>query len=439
MAKKLYIIDGHAHIYAAYYAPMRGQLSSPAGEPTKAVYIFTMALLGLIERHKPDMVAVALDSKAKTFRSDIYPEYKANRPPMPDDLPPQIDRIEEILGAMNIPRLRLDGYEADDIIGTLAKKAAADGHQCLICSKDKDMLQLIDEDISTFDIKTDTKTDLEAMIEKMGVTPEQFIDCLALQGDTSDNVPGIPDVGPKTALTWIQKYGSIENLYEHVDEIKGKRGDNLRRFKDQADMSKELVTINCDIPIEIDYDQLARRDFDKAKLAEVFTELGFSRLLTQLGLTADATPAAGTSSIETASVETDGNDYRLIDTPEEFEGFLAELKKQRLFAVDTETTSVDAMRADLVGMSFSWQVNQGFYLPVRAPLGARHLEIESVRSGLAPILADEKVKKIGQNIKYDLLVLRNAQMPIKGVYCPSKRANADQGGLLRHDGGLLLP
>ncbi len=416
MAKKLYIIDGHAHIYAAYYAPMRGQLTSPIGEPTKAVYIFTMALLGLIERHKPDMLAVALDSKAKTFRSDIYPEYKAHRPPMPDDLPPQIDRIEQILEAMNIPRLRLDGYEADDIIGTLAKKAAADGHQSLICSKDKDMLQLIDEHISTFDIKTDTKTDVRAMVEKTGITPEQFIDCLALQGDTADNVPGIPDVGPKTALTWIRKYGSIENLYEHVDEIKGKRGDNLRKFRDMADMSKELVTIDCDAPIKIDYDDLARKDFDKAKLAEIFTELGFSRLLMQLGLTADSALAEGTSFEEPASTKTAGHDYQLIDTPEKFDTFLAELKTQELFAVDTETTSVNAMRADLVGMSFSWKSHQGYYLPVRVPLGAKHLKIETVRRQLAPILADEKVRKIGQNIKYDLLILRNAQMPIKGVY-----------------------
>ena len=416
MAKKLYIIDGHAHIYAAYYAPMRGQLTSPAGEPTKAVYIFTMALLGLIERHKPDMLAVALDSKAKTFRSDIYPEYKAHRPPMPDDLPPQIDRIEQILEAMNIPRLRLDGYEADDIIGTLAKKAAADGHQSLICSKDKDMLQLIDEHISTFDIKTDTKTDVRAMVEQMGITPEQFIDCLALQGDTSDNVPGIPDVGPKTALTWIQKYGSIENLYEHVDEIKGKRGDNLRKFRDMAEMSKKLVTIDCDVPVKIDYDELARKDFDKARLAEIFAELGFSRLLTQLGLTADSALVEETSFAGPAPAKTAGHDYQLVDTPEKFDTFLAGLKKQKLFAVDTETTSVDAMRADLVGMSFSWQAHQGFYLPVKAPLGARHLEIETVRHQLAPILADEEVKKIGQNIKYDLLILRNAQMPIRGVY-----------------------
>ena len=164
MAKELYIIDGHAHIYAAYYAPMRGQLSGPAGEPTKAVYIFTMALLGLIQRRKPDMLVVALDSKAPTFRSDIYPEYKANRPPMPDDLPGQIERIEQILDAMNIPMLRVDGFEADDIIGTLAKRAGADGHDCLLCSKDKDLLQLLDEHVSLYDMKTDTLTDVVAMV-----------------------------------------------------------------------------------------------------------------------------------------------------------------------------------------------------------------------------------------------------------------------------------
>ncbi len=420
MAKKLYIIDGHAHIYAAFFAPTGGTWTSPAGEPTKAVYIFTMALLGLIERHKPDMLVVALDSKAKTFRHDMYPEYKANRQEMPDDLPPQIDRIEQILEAMNIPKLRLDGFEADDIIGTLAKKAAADGHESLLCSKDKDLLQLIDEHISTFDIKTDTKTDVAAMVEKIGVRPEQFIDCLALQGDTSDNVPGIPDVGPKTALTWIQKYGSMENLYEHVDEIKGKRGDNLRKFKDMADMSKELVTIDCNVPIEIEYEELALKEPDEARLAEIFAELGFKNLLAKLGLH-DARSSAsesGTASDvgQAESARTVTKDYQLVDTPEKFAKFLAKLREQTLFAVDTETTSVNAMRADLVGMSFSWRANQGFYLPVRAPLGAQHLDLETVRRELAPILADQGVRKIGQNIKYDLLVLRNAQMPIGGVY-----------------------
>ena len=415
MAKELYIIDGHAHIYAAYYAPMRGQLSGPTGEPTKAVYIFTTALVGLIQRRQPDMLVVALDSKAPTFRSDIYPEYKAHRPPMPEDLPGQIGRIEQILEAMNIPMLRVDGFEADDIIGTLAKRAGGDGHNCLLCSKDKDLLQLLDERVSLYDIKTDTLTDVAAMVEKMGVRPEQFIDCLALQGDTSDNVPGVPDVGPKTAQSWIQKYGSMENLYEHVDEIRGKRGDNLRTFKDQAELSRELVTIDCDVPLAIDYSDLELKKPDEPKLIQLFTELGFSRILSQLGLKAEKSFSVPSDELDVAP-KNDAKDYQLIDTPEKFEAFLAELKKQTLFAVDTETTSTEAMRADLVGLSFCWEPGRAFYLPVKAPLGATHLEIETIREKLAPILADESVKKIGQNIKYDMLVLRNAQMPIRGIH-----------------------
>ncbi len=427
MAKTLYIIDGHAHIYAAYYAPMGGQLTGPSGEPTKATYIFTMAILGLIQKRKPEMLVVALDSKAPTFRKEMYDDYKANRKEMPEDLPGQIDRIEQILEAMNIPTIRLDGFEADDIIGTLAKKAGADGHDCLICSKDKDLLQLIDEHIYTLDIKTDTLTDVKAMFERMGIRPEQFIDCLALQGDTSDNVPGVPDVGPKTALGWIQKYGSLENLYEHIDEIKGKRGDNLRKFKDQAELSKKLVTIDCNVPVDVDYDNFKLSKYNEAKLKEIFIELGFNRLLMQLGMTAESSPAAqgsptvsGSTSSESQAASHEpratGHDYRLIDTQEKFEKFYQELKKQKLFAIDTETTSIHAMRAELVGMSFSWQPERGFYLPVKAPLGSKHLQIEVVRQKLAPILEDETFKKIGQNIKYDMLVLRNAQMPIKGVH-----------------------
>ena len=423
MAKKLYIIDGHAHIYAAYYARMR-PLTSPSGEPTNATYIFTTALLGLIQRQNPDMLVVAMDSKAPTFRSEIYPQYKAHRPPMPDDMPAQIDRIEQILTAMNIPILRLDGFEADDIIGTLTKKAAASGIDAYICSKDKDMLQLLDKYVYTFDIKTGEQTNLDSMLTEMKISPAQFIDCLALQGDTADNVPGIPDVGPKTALAWIQKYGSIENLYDHIDEIKGKRGQNLQKFKDNLTLGKRLVTIDCDIPLEIDYEAFAVKDFDKAKLAQIFTELGFNRLLTQLGLAASAdtqpaevaAPAVTKDLDKPACAKTLRHNYQLVDTKEKFDKFLTRLKKQNLFAIDTETTSVDAMRADLVGISFSWQPQEGFYLPVKAPLGSKHLDAATVRRTLAPILADEKVKKIGQNIKYDLLVLQNAQMPVKGVY-----------------------
>jgi len=414
MTKKLYIIDGHAHIYAAYYAPMRQMLTSSTGEPTKATYIFTNAVIGLIQRQKPDMLVVAMDSKAPTFRSDIYPEYKANRPPMPEDLPKQIDRIEQILEAMNIPVFRLDGFEADDIIGTLAKKAAADGYDSMICSKDKDLLQLIDEHICTYDIKTDTITDEKAIVEKMEIMPKQFIDCLALQGDTSDNVPGVPDVGPKTALDWIRKYGSMENLYEHVDEIKGKRGDNLRKFKEQALMSRELVTIDCDVPIEIEYKDMELKNFNEEKVTEIFNELGFNRLIMQLGLTSQSTSLS--SELKNKEKENGTKNYQLIETQEKFDNFLSELKKQKLFAIDTETTSTNPMRAELVGMSFSWQSQTGYYLPVKAPLGVKHLDINNIRPELAPILANTNIKKIGQNIKYDMLVLQNAKLPLGGVF-----------------------
>ncbi|MHC4466600.1 MAG: DNA polymerase I [Planctomycetota bacterium] len=424
MAKTLYIVDGHAHIYAAYFAPMRQRLTSPSGEPTKATYIFTAAVLGLIQRRKPDMLVVAMDSKAPTFRKEIYEDYKAHRPPMPDDMPQQIDKIEKILRAMKIPVLKIDGFEADDIIGTVVKKAASDGIECLICSKDKDLLQLIDKRISTFDIKTDTITDLEALYEQTQLTPEQFVEALALQGDTSDNIPGVPDVGPKTALSWIQKYGSVDNIYKHIDEIKGKRGENLRKFKDKIGLSKTLVTINCEVPLKIDYKELAMQDFDKAELAEIFAELGFNRMITQLNLKASEEKSStgittGTQTRDLSgldSIKTISHDYQLIDTMDKFEKFSKELKKHNVFAIDTETTALDPMRADLVGMSFSFKPKQAFYLPVKVPLGQPHLELDKVRRDLSQILADENVKKIGQNIKYDILVLKNAKMPLNGIY-----------------------
>ncbi|MBA7684538.1 DNA polymerase I [subsurface metagenome] len=319
MAKKLYIIDGHAHIYAAYYAPMH-ELTSPSGEPTQAVLIFTTAILGLIKNHKPDMLTVAMDSKTPTFRTKIYSEYKAHRPPMPDDMPVQIDRIEQILEAMNVPVLRVDGFEADDVIGTLAKRAAA-GCDVFICSKDKDMLQLLDKHISTFDIKTGTAKDVAAMRREMKVTPQQFLDCLALQGDKADNVPGIPDVGPKTALEWIQKYGSIENLYKHIDEIKGKRGDNLRSFKDNLALSKELVTIDRNVSVKFDQKALALKKFNESELARIFTELGFNRLLTQLSLTNNSLLAGEAASHESRATS---HDYKLIDTKQKFDKFFSQ-------------------------------------------------------------------------------------------------------------------
>lgn len=422
MAKTLYIIDGHAHIYAAYYAKMR-PLTTPTGEPIQATYIFTTAILGLIRNRKPDMLVVAMDSKTPSFRVEIYKKYKAHRPPMPDDMPQQIDRIEQILDAMNITVLRLDGFEADDLIGTIAKKTSKKGVDTYICSRDKDMLQLLDKHVCTFDIKTGQVTDAESMKKDFHLTPQQFLEVLALQGDKSDNVPGIPDVGPKTALEWIQKYGSIENLYKHADEITGKRGDNLRASKDIVKLSKELVTINCNSPIEIDYEKFKLFEPDKTKLAQIFTELGFSRLITQMGLfqTQDSGLKTSderrtTSSGRPDSVKTIHHDYMLIDTPQKFDKFLSNLKKQKLFAIDTETTSIEPIRTELVGISICWQPHKAYYVPIKAPLGQKTLDINYIRENLASILDDKNIKKIGQNIKFDILVLRNAKLSLKGVF-----------------------
>ena len=424
MTKKLYIIDGHAHIYAAYYAPMR-PLTGPAGQPTKASYIFTTILLSLIRGQKPDMLVVAMDSKKPSFRCEIYPEYKAHRPPMPEDLPPQLNQIDQILAAMNIPVIRIDHAEADDIIGTLAKDASGKGLDVFICSKDKDMLQLLDQHVCIYDIKNDRCTTAESMKEEMGLAPEQFIDCLALQGDTADNIPGVPDVGPKTAIAWIRKYGSIENLFNHIEEITGKKGLNLRNSKDLLALSKELVTINCNIPFEIDYDAFAFKEPDKEKLIGIFSQLGFNKLLADLNLVRPAgvliepeiemikhVKQLG----ERDSAKTIPHKYHLIDTPELFESFLEQLKQQKLFAFDTETTSINPMAADLVGISFAWEPRLAYYLPVKAPLGQKYLDVSMLRQKLSSIFADEKIKKIGQNIKYDLLVMKNAGFDVQGVY-----------------------
>lgn len=416
---KLFIVDGHAHIYAAYYAPMR-PLSSPSGEPTKAVFVFTTALLSLIEREKPAYLAVAMDSRSPSFRAKLYPEYKAHRPPMPEDMPSQIQRIEQVLDALKIPVVRVEGFEADDVIGTLAAKASKAGVDTYICSKDKDMLQLLDERVCTYDIKTGQRYDLSKMLKETGLTPEQFVDVLALQGDTADNIPGVPDVGPKTALQWIQQYGSLENLYAHADEIGGKRGENLRAYKEQVFLSRRLVVIDRQVPIEFDEKTFALHEGDREKLTRIFSELGFTRLLNQFDLKTGSGPVQSKipdslfpeDLAEKPAAKRPERDYVLVDSLEEFERFLGQLREQERFSLDTETTSLDAMRAELVGLSFSWCAGQGWYLPVRSPAGQKHLPLEEVRRRLGPILADASRYKIGQNMKYDLIVLENSGMPV---------------------------
>lgn len=281
---KLFIIDGYLWIHRSYHASKNAGLTSESGEPTGATHIFMTSLLKLIREEEPDLLCVAMEGGGKTFRHEISSDYKANRSMPADDFTIQRIRIEEILDAMNIPMLRVAGFEADDIIGTVARYAQEDGIDVVICSKDKDMLQLVDKGIEVFYAKTGEYTDVAGMIIKIGVSPKEFVDCLALQGDAADNVIGVPGIGSKTAAKLIRKYGSIENLITHLHELKGKQKDNLFDHKQRLAMNKLLVTIDCDVPLDFDYYDLMLDGYDEDKLRDIFTELGFNQLMVQMDL-----------------------------------------------------------------------------------------------------------------------------------------------------------
>lgn len=282
-----YIIDGYMWIHRAYHASVRAGLTSPSGEPTGATHVFVSALLKFIREQDPMMICVAMEGGGKTFRTDICETYKANRSLPTNDFTKQRKRIEEILYAMKIPMLRVAGFEADDIIGTLSKKAQAEGFEVFICSKDKDMLQLVDEHIGIFINKTGEYKDRAKVIEDIGITPDKFIDYLALQGDSSDNVLGIPGIGGKTASKLLQKYGTIESILEHIDELKGKQKANLLEYKDRLPIAQKLVTIDCNVPLgDLDYTDfvLDESSYDAEELVRIFTELDFNQLLYQMDL-----------------------------------------------------------------------------------------------------------------------------------------------------------
>ncbi len=432
----LYIIDGHALIYAAFYAPIGSNLTSPTGEPTKATYIFTTMILKLLRERKPDLLTVTMDSKGPCFRHQLYKDYKANRPPMPDELASQIRRIDEILAAMKIPVLREDGYEADDLIAAVTGQARSQGYNVCICSKDKDLEQLLADAVVMYDPASGSERDVAGLMQKKGITPEQVVDVLALVGDTSDNVPGVPDVGPKTALQWIQKYGSLDRVLAHRDDIKGKRGQSLRDNTDQLKLAKKLVTLKSDVPLQLDWQAMALKGLDRGVLEQLFRQLGFTRLVKQLDdicqelgdTTAQAPSSPGTSAADSADSATVGAaadktpaeppakaHYHLIDTEADFKTFLKALEQQGVFALDTETTSTNPVAADLVGMSFAWEVGEAYYLPLRVPLGQACLDRATTLERLRPILEDPDIGKVGQNIKYDMVVLRRAGLYVAGV------------------------
>lgn len=408
MAQRLYLIDGHATLYRAYFA-IKTRLSAPGtGAPTHAAFGFTKVLRSILEKNKPELLAVAMDSPWPTFRHDMYKEYKSSRPAMPEDLRPQIEMAERICEAYKIPVYRAQGFEADDVLGTLAEQASAKGLDVVIVSGDKDVLQLVRPpekargSISVFDPQTGELLDASGVEAKKGVPPEKMIDVFGLQGDASDDIPGVPGIGPKTAVELIRKYGSLEAVLEaaKAGKEKGKRGEMLVKHAEDALLSRKLATIRRDAPVTLNLEECRVGPGDQVKLMEVFRELGFRAFMSTLAPTAEREGDAV---------------YLTIDTWEAFENFLKELGRQKRFALDLETDSEDPRRANIVGLSFSWEPKRASYIPVRGPDGDRTLEPSRVLKALSPILSDSSHKKVGQNAKYDMLVLRRAGVDLAGL------------------------
>ena len=399
MSKTFFLIDGHSHCYRAYYAIP--PLSAPDGTPTNAVLGFTNILFKILREQQPEYVAVAFDSREPSFRHEAYEEYKANRKAMPDDLIPQIEIIKKIVEACNIPMIAKPGYEADDIIGTLARQAAEEGIDVFIATSDKDMLQLLNEHVFRFDASDGAVYSAEDLRSEKGIEPEQMIDVLALAGDSSDNVPGVEGIGEKTALQLVGEWKTVDGVLANIDNISGKkRKERLARDADQARLSRDLVTIDTHVDLEIAVDACKREEYDAPHLLEIFRELNFKKYVAEL-------------SKDTTSAPED-RDYHLIDTKEKFDEFLAELKKVKEFSFDLETTSTRPMQARIVGFSFSWQDHQAHYLPLLGPMGEVLPEAD-VLAALKPILEDESIGKVGQNLKYDSLVLRNVGVRLNGI------------------------
>lgn len=417
MAKTFYVIDGHYQVFRAYYAPF-GDLSSPSGEPTRATYVFTRMLLKLIWQAKPDYLAIAMDSGRENLRrTQLYPEYKATRAEPPEDLRPQIQRIIQIIQAMRVPLLQKTGVEADDIMATIARRLAGSGVRIVLVSRDKDLEQLLGEHVVLYDPTKDEIIDAARLEQVKGYPPEKATEVQALCGDSTDNVPGIPGVGPKTAARLIGRYGSAEAVLEHADELTGKLAENVRKHAENVLLARKLVTLDGDVDMDIQLSEFSLRDVRVAAARPIFVELGFSRILDQLD--SPATGQADRAVAEPAPAPagrttTKDFDYRCVDTPELLEELMAELKGVSRLAVDTETTSTQPMWAELVGISLSSRCGHGCYLPLGVPLGGKALDAQLVRKKLAGMLADPGIEKIGHNLKYDMIVLANFGLPLAG-------------------------
>jgi DNA polymerase-1 len=412
----LYLVDGSSYIYRAYYAIRH--LSSPSGHPTNAIYGFIQMLLKLLKDHQPQHVAVVFDVGRVTFRTGLYPDYKANRAAMPDDLRAQVGPIRDVVRAFNIPVLELAGYEADDIIGALAARHSAAGGRVVVVTGDKDLMQIVSERVTLLDTMKGKASGIAEVIERFGVGPERVPDILGLAGDSSDNIPGVPGIGEKTAIKLIQEFGSLDQLLERAGEVKGKVGEKLREFREQALLSRTLATIELNVPLEVTAEELSASEPDTPALNSFFKEYGFTTLIKEM--------------TATATLATDN--YRTVTTVEGLAALAAGLERSGEFAFDLETTSLDPRLAEIVGLSFSFRDHEACYIPVghvaprpasegslfaeetsTAPLPGQ-LPRATVLERLRPLLENPALRKVGQNIKFDMQVLATHGISVAGVW-----------------------
>ena len=402
--KNIVLVDGSSYLFRAYHAlPF---LTNKQGEPTGAILGVINMLKKLPTKYKTDYVAVIFDAKGKSFRHDIYPKYKANRKSMDDELRVQIQPLHDIIKRMGFPLIVVDGVEADDVIGTLTKDLEKEDCRVVISTGDKDMAQLVNEKVVLFDSMKNVTADVAGIIQKYEVRPDQIIDCLALMGDSSDNIPGVPSVGPKTAVKWLKEYESIEGIITSQDKIKGKVGEKLRDNIGQLRLSYKLATIKCDLELGLSLDDLKCKKSDDAYLAKTFAHYGFNALLKGLGIAVPAT--IGTTpvpvNIEIAHpIKKIDVDYKTILTIEDLEKLVIELNEAKSFAFDTETDSLDTAEANLVGLSFCIKEGLAYYIPVQHRyLGVpQQLELDVVLNALKPIFANTKNVKVAHNFKFD--------------------------------------
>jgi DNA polymerase-1 len=406
----LLLVDGSSYLYRAFHVPNLQQLTNAHGEPTGAVYGVVNMLRSLLTEYDPQYIAVVFDAKGKTFRHQLYDQYKANRPPMPPELSDQVPPLLDMVRAMGLPLLQVEGVEADDVIGALAKRAAALGMETVISTGDKDMAQLVDEHVTLVNTMSRTTLDTAGVEEKFGVAPGQIVDYLALIGDSSDNIPGIPKVGPKTAAKWLGSWGSLEGVIAHAGEIKGKVGESLRDNLEQLPLSRELATIRCDIELDAGPQELGRQPQDTERLRQLYGQLDFKRWLDELSDEAGVTDAPEAAVAATAHYETVLEQAHL-------DSWLERLEQAGAFAFDTETTSLDYMAARIVGVSFAIQAGEAAYVPLvhDYPDAPQQLERTAVLEKLRPLLESREIKKIGHHIKYDRNVLINHGIKLDGI------------------------